>query len=569
MKNNTYLLELMDEIFEKKGEKNVVELILGIILIYLAYLLIVKIIIPVGAVVGGVALVIVSVVAVLVGFCTAFANYFKAVRENINFLNWEWEKDDEPAKRSYFFGPGYAQLTGTIKKAFELNSLSGEKVSTIAKSFKGDSDGIWGGIKSIFSVIYLIIADICIYVIGTILCVVFGLIHGVITTTVMVLTYIIFTIVWIIDRLYLLKNKIRSDCPICKSRFLIPTFMCPECGAMHKKLVPGPYGIWKHKCICGHKLPSTFLNGRSKLEAYCPDCGSPLVASDARPVVFQLIGGSKSGKTVFLSAYFHEYLEKLRRNRNLKVEISDQYQPFFAELEEWYSGIDCPATAQLNSQMYPLLINSSLGVKRQFSIYDIAGEMFDGFTAESEILQQQFHYCNGFLFLIDPFSSGNLRNDRINSGKDMSDFSDMLVEDVVTNFINYLVATGHKKANARCTIPMAVLITKADVIEIKRAIGPAKISSVFRNNQNGYTTYEDARDSECRKFLMDIGLSATVENLETEFSNLHYFPISAMGHAPDGSEYEPWGVTDAIDWMLPLADKELADLITPPSVANR
>ena len=37
---------------------------------------------------------------------------------------------------------------------------------------------------------------------------------------------------------------------------------------------------------------------------------------------------------------------------------------------------------------------------------------------------------------------------------------------------------------------------------------------------------------------------------------------------PDGSEYEPWGVTDAIDWMLPLADKELADLITPPSVVN-
>ena len=271
---------------------------------------------------------------------------------------------------------------------------------------------------------------------------------------------------------------------------------------------------------------------------------------------------------MFLSAYFHEYLEKLRRNRNLEVEISDQYQPFFAELEEWYSGIDCPATAQLNSQMYPLLINSSLGVKRQFSIYDIAGEMFDGFTAESEILQQQFHYCNGLLFLIDPFSSGNLRDDRISSGEDMSDFSDMPVEDVVTNFINYLVTTGHKKANARCTIPMAVLIAKADVREIKRAIGPAKISSVFKNSQNGYTSYDEARDGECRKFLMDIGLSATVENLETEFSNLHYFPVSAMGHAPDGSEYEPWGVTDAIDWMLPLADKELADLITPPSVAN-
>jgi len=119
------------------------ELIVAIILIYLAC----YVLIPFGAVVGGIALVIVAGVAVIVGFFTAFANYIKAVRENINFRNWEWEKDDEPAKRSYFFGPGYAQLTGTIKKAFELNALSGEKVSTTAKGFKGDSDGIWGGIK--------------------------------------------------------------------------------------------------------------------------------------------------------------------------------------------------------------------------------------------------------------------------------------------------------------------------------------------------------------------------------------------------------------------------------------
>ena len=323
-----------------------VEVFLVIIAIYIAYLLIVKVLIPVSAVVGGIVFVIVSIVAVVLGFFTAFANYFKAVFENVNFRKWEWKKDDEPAKRSYFFGPGYAQLRGTIKRAFELNSLSGEKVSTTARGFKGDGDGIWGGIKSIFGVIYLIVADICIYVIGTILCTVFGLVHGVITTAVMILTYITFTIVWIVDRVYLLKNKISSDCPVCHSRFIIPTFMCSECGAIHKKLVPGPYGIWKHKCTCSHKIPSTFLNGRSKLYAYCPNCASPLVASDARQVVFQLIGGSKSGKTVFLSAYFHEYIEKLKRNRNIEVEISEQYKPFFDELEEYYSGVDCPATAQ-------------------------------------------------------------------------------------------------------------------------------------------------------------------------------------------------------------------------------
>ena len=545
------------------------EVIIGIILVVLAIYLVVKYVIPAIIAVSGIAAVIIAGVAVIVGFISAVSNYFSAIKNNLNFLHWEWEKDDEPARRSYFFGPGYAQLFATIKSAFELNAASGTKISATGKSFKGASTGIWGAAKAIGGFIYTVVGYICVYVIGMILCAVLGLIHGSITTVFMILSYVIFTIVWIIDRIYLLKNKIRSDCPTCHSRFLIPTFMCPDCGAMHKKLVPGPYGIWKHKCTCGKKLPATFLNGRSKLEAFCPDCGSPLVASDARPVVFQLVGGSKAGKTVYLSAFFHEYLQKLSSNKNLEFTITDQYQPFFDELEEWYNGIDCPATAQLNSQMYPLLIDRSLGVKRQFSIYDIAGEMFDGFTADTEIQQQQFHYCDGLLFLIDPFSSGNLRTNKINAGEDVSDFSDMAVEDVATNFINYLIRTGHVKANSRCNIPIAILIAKADIKEVKREIGPAKISNIFRNNTEQYGTYENARDSICRQFLVDIGLSATVDNLETQFSNLHYFPVSAMGHSADGTPYEPWGIMEAVEWMLPLADKELSDLITPPAVVNQ
>lgn len=536
--------------------------ILIVIVIYLLYLLVVHVIIPIS----GIALAIIGGIAVIVGFISAVSNYVSAVKQNLNFRNWEWEKDDEPAKRSYFFGPGYQQLIGTIKSAFSLNAVSGQKVKETSSKFRGDSTSVWGDIKAFGGIVYLIIADVCIYVVGTTLCAVFGLLHGTITAAIMLITYVVFTIVWILDRLYLLKNKIRSDCPVCHSRYLIPTFMCSECGAIHRKLVPGPYGIFKHICTCGHKLPSTFLTGRSQLEALCPDCGSPIVASDARPVVFQLVGGSKAGKTVYLAAYFHQFLKKLHQNGNLEVKISERYQPFFDELENWFSGGDCPSTAQLNSQMYPLLIDSSLGVKRQFSIYDIAGEMFDGFTAESEIQQQQFHYCDGLLFLLDPFSSGNLRNDRINAGEDMSDFSNMPVEDVATNFINYLIRTGHAKANSRCNIPIAILIAKADVKEVKRVVGPAKINSIFRNNTEQCGTYERARDIVCRQFLIDIGLAATVDNLETQFSNLHYFPVSAMGHSADGTSYEPWGIMDAIEWMLPLADKELSDLITPQTI---
>lgn len=543
-----------------------IRIILVLLAIHLVYLLIVKILIPAGSILGGVALIVVSVVALFIGSYTAIVNYIKAVGRNIDFTNWTWEKGDEPARRSYFFGPGYNQLSNTINDAFNLNSISGDKVSETARNFKGDEEGILGGILSIFGLVYLIIANICIYGIGTILSIIFFLIHGTFTTFFMLITYIIFSLVWLADRIYLIINRIKSDCPECHSRFLIPMFLCPNCGVVHKKLVPNTYGIFHHKCECSYELPSTFFTGRSELEAYCPDCSSPLVASDARPVVFQLIGGTTSGKTVYLSAFFHKFFEILNQRPYLSYEIGEGYENEFDNLEEYYSGMRDDATSRLNSQMYPVIIHLNSGAKRQFSIYDIAGEMFDGHTADSVTLQKQFHYCDGLLFILDPFSSGYLRDSRDDySG---SVFSNIAVEDVVTNFVNYLVSIGHKKANIRSSIPISVLITKADIREVKREIGPVKIANIYKKKEYGYETYDDARDGECRKFLIDIGLSAVVENLETEFSNLHYFPVSAIGHEPDGSEFEPWGITEPINWMLSLADKELSSSVDLSSNDN-
>ena len=535
------------------------EFIIGLILLYLF----IRFVLPLLIAAGGVAFAGVFAFAVIFATGSALVNYVKAIHREMNFVNWTWEKDDEPAKRSYFFGPNYAQLFATIKTAFALNHLSRYKISDIADTIEGVDDGFIALLRKIAAWMFKIVGYVCVYWAGMVLSLGIGLIHGLTTTAVMIVIYVIFTITWLIDRIYLWKNKIRSDCPVCHSRFTVPVFMCPECGAMHRKLVPGPYGIWRHKCECGAKLPATFLNGRSSLDAFCPECGTELVASNARPIVLQLIGGSKSGKTVFLSAFFHEFLEKLEENSNCAVSIRDEYQPYFEELEDWYQGTDVPATAQLNSQMYPILVDSSLGVRRQFSIYDIAGEMFDGNTADSEIEQQQFSYCDGLLLLLDPFSSGNLRKNRIRNGESISDFSDMPIEDVVNNFINYLVQTGRMKVNTRCQIPTSVIIAKADVKEIKREIGPAKIYATMKNQPELYPTYEAARDDLCKQFLINNGLSAAVDNLETQFANIHYFPVSSIGHSPDGTAYEPWGISETVEWILPLADKNFSDLINP------
>ena len=83
--------------------------------LYLIYAFIVYIFIPIILPLGGAAAVLIGAAAAVIGSGYAIMNYVVAVRHNINFLNWTWPKGDEPAKRSYFFGPGYAQLIGTIK----------------------------------------------------------------------------------------------------------------------------------------------------------------------------------------------------------------------------------------------------------------------------------------------------------------------------------------------------------------------------------------------------------------------------------------------------------------------
>lgn len=551
-----------------------VELILIIVVIYLLYLLITKIIWPLlyhGTILASkgsvilVALIILS--AFLSGIYIAIRNYILAFLNEINFRNWDWRKDDEPAKRSYFFGPGFIQLKNTIKRAFRLSALSRQNIDKVATRIVSKG-GFLGLILSILALIYKAVAYTVIFVIGTLFSLIFALIHGTITTVFMIVCYIIFTIVWLIDRIYLKVKKITSVCPNCKEKFLIPTFECPECGRKHKKLVPGPYGIFFHKCECGRKLPSTFMTGRSKINSLCPICGSSLAASDARQLVFQLVGGSNAGKTVFLSAFYHEFFEQCKKVPDINITIPDEYYQFFQELEEWYGGMECPATYKMNSQMYPIIVTGEkgkLGTKRQFSVFDIAGEMFDGSTADSEMNQKQFHYCDGLLFLIDPFSSSMFRDEVIKSGDELENYSELPSEDVVTNFINYLIKTGNKKANSRCDIPINVIITKGDAKEIKGRVGPAKLKNILKKNPDLYENIQQVRDERCRQFLYDIGMSAAIDNLEIQFTNIHYFVVSAMGHTPDGSEYVPWGVVESVESLIPSTDKALAELIGLPS----
>jgi hypothetical protein len=123
--------------------------------------------------------------------------------------------------------------------------------------------------------------------------------------------YVGFGVVWLIDRIYCSIHKIRNACPSCQEPFLIPVYECPECGAKHTELAPNKYGILKRRCLCGAKLPTTFLNGRGDLPAYCPSCGFGLSGSTAsRLFAIPVIGGPSVGKTCYINMVIDHLMNK-------------------------------------------------------------------------------------------------------------------------------------------------------------------------------------------------------------------------------------------------------------------
>ena len=503
----------------------------------------------------GIAISIFTVLSILVGFVAGIPvgvfisifNYIKAICKETHFLTPSWDKDDEPAKRSYFFGPGYVQLYSTIVTMFALNNESLEIIISGAEKLKS-YDSMFRKILNFGINAFQVVMSVVCYVLyitigGTMFCV-----HGLIVTAFMAITLLIFSVVWLVDRIYLGFTRVFSDCPVCHHRTLIPHYRCPDCGRIHKKLVPGPYGIWFHRCTCKKLLPSTFLLGRGNLESVCSVCGNPVIASNVRPLSFQLVGEIYAGKTVYLASFFHEYT-KMLEEKNIEYEIPHTYKASFQKLESWFSGTDCPATTDLNSQIYPVLINCGLKHRRLFSVYDIAGESFSMPIDRLPFEQNQFNYCDGILYLIDPTKS-NIVNPK-NSIDGIA-----TAELVANNFINYLISTSTKDPSSRRKTPLTIIISKSDNIYVRKAVNEQIIINTFNSNREQYPTLESACNAVCEKFLIDIGYVAVIKSLKSVFENINYFPVSAIGHEANGKMYTPQGVITPFGWMIAQADNQ-------------
>jgi hypothetical protein len=108
------------------------------------------------------------------------------------------------------------------------------------------------------------------------------------------------------------RRRVRGahfDCPECHERSPLPVYVCPGCGAKHRQLLPGRWGVRRRRCECDSvSLPVLESGGRHSLTAECPACSHlmPGAGGIVPEVAVPIVGGPKAGKTAFLASLLVE-----------------------------------------------------------------------------------------------------------------------------------------------------------------------------------------------------------------------------------------------------------------------
>ena len=475
--------------------------------------------------------------------------------------------EEQSAVIQYYFGQGYMDVLTVIDDVWaQCYNRLGRKI----KIKDCNKINTWNFIflspritpmiicNSIFSMILLII--------------------GVLINTLLIIPfYVLLGIVWSIDRFYLWKKSIFTVCPHCKGKSLIPAYRCSKCGEIHKNLVPSIYGILQRECRCGEKLPASFMNGRNKLKAVCPHCKQALVNRESRPLCFPVIGGRNAGKTAFISAMVHQFVYETAPANQLRImpySLNDQSiekDMIFSEMEQLYHKGKSSTVLEHGSTLSFFVHHSGLNTERLFHIYDVSGEQF--IRNSEEEIQQQYAYCHGLIFVINPFTIPKVYNQYRNcmqdeNREDDEDSLDNTLDNILDVFMHKLRQVTGMDDKDLVEVPLALVLTRIDTGDLRQKLGREAVQALMTEQPEVFKDYYDTQDYLCRRFLHENEMDNFINHINFQFKNNRYFACQVGGHRAGVRDSEPEGVMDIMAWLLHNADEEFAELCHVPKFSK-
>lgn len=465
-------------------------------------------------------------------------------------------KQQEPAKVSYFFGESYLDLWHTIQGAWKRNGNSIHQASSDLRNAWSDRS-FYAAICLMFFKLAILVS---IAVFGTLFTAIFSAIHIVVLFAFTLIIYFGFVLLRTIDSLFCLVKGLGNNCynPGCQRKFTMPVYVCPKCKALHYKLVPSKYGIFKRTCNCGEKIPTTFINGRQKLDALCPHCHCQAIKGVHTSMLIPVVGGSNAGKTCFISMAINQ-IEKKAANWGLNYQYQYvQGDAYNDNIQRMNSGICPQKTNDLAFKYYNFFLTPNGDrINNLISVCDIAGEVFA--NQETMAKQQGYRFADGLIVIVDPLSITEYKNELkktlpIQAFQSLN-ASTQPMNDVLSGLINTMESLYHVKAKDSIKTTVVIVFTKSDIPGLDEKIGEKAVSNIMSNDpQMDVCT---ASNEVCEKFLADYGETSFLNTVKGKFKNIQFFSCSALGHSSTGAQFSPVDVERPLLWMIDKLSKSI------------
>jgi hypothetical protein len=436
----------------------------------------------------------------------------------------------EPAYPHYLFGPAQHDLTSALSR-----------IRTEMRSeFRESSARIWGtwvaGQWEPQTVLIRLLGLIWIYglvlgtAVGTFVLVVVTLVQVSLAVVLLVVILAITFALRGVDTALLRLRRIRISCPRCYRPISYPAYRCPTCGALHRDIRPGRYGVLRRRCRCDQQwLPTLLLLGSHRLTACCPhpDCEAQLAdrSGTATELTLPIFGGSNAGKTRLMSVLVMTLVDSADAG-GLSVEFADEMtdRRFRQLVPVITAGEATRRTVTELPRAYSFYLTSGRGTRRLVHLFDTAGERFYDSDRLEEL--QYLRAARTFLFVLDPLSVDQLWSGLSDSVR--TEFEPLRAQRspafVFQQVLQNVEAMGMDPKRAR----LAIAVTKTDLLAAV-GVAPAGTDSAA-----------------IEEWLDELGLDHLVRAVRHTFGSVRYFQTTAM---PAGGDQDS-GVPGLLEWML-------------------
>ncbi|MEW5630498.1 hypothetical protein AB1388_28655 [Streptomyces hydrogenans] len=345
------------------------------------------------------------------------------------------------------------------------------------------------------------------------------------------------------ERAWLALRRVRPVCPHpgCHRPVPLAVHRCPQCATeTHRELRPGRYGVFRHACRCGARLPSSLFTGRALVAAECPSCDRPLPPSLAttRVVHVPLIGASSSGKTMLMAAVVTG-LRSWAANGRLTLDYaSDADRHDSALLDRRLRDDDWALKTQGDQRAWMLLVGRGAR-RRLLYLYDPMGEALQGADRLRE--QQYLAHADGVLFVVDVLADRAVRQ-RIADGDASVAAGARPAAQGPTETFDGLSGELTALVGRRGRLPVAVVVTKRDVLDRIASLPPA--------------------GAQVDTWLTTLGLGGLVRNLTHQFATARYWSVSAFTATGTGA-LDPEGrrAAEPVLWLLARSGLRVGALV--------